>query len=655
MRILSTALIILCCATVSRASDISISPQSTTTNKGASFAVTLAIDPDGTGIVVVDGYLNFDATKLAVLSVAPGGTLSNVLLNRYSNNGGTGTGTVDCAAGVAFGSTPPTTPFTLCTVTFGAVETAAPTVLHFNSTLPRQTNIWGESGPTLGTVTDGSVTISAAANTPTYTPTGPAGPTPTPVIGQVTITTSPNPQLSSVGATFDVDVVVQAGSQQVDAASGYINFDTTTLQVQTIIPGATLPMTADNSFDNVAGTINFTGFTITTPKPSGTFTLYTVRFGAISAGSSFLTFNLDPPRRTSAVYGGVSVFSGAQNGSVMITAGAYTPTVTATPPLEPTWTATPGVADCCQCAFPSCGAPVAGTCGVDCWPVFGAVCSGLDGVCRQASPTPTASPSPSVTPTRTATAPPTATPSPSASRTASHVPSFTATATATNTATATSTATATASPSPSATFSTTPTAHPTMTSPPSPTPSGTSTVTPTLTASETAAPSVTATPSPTETVTPTASVTGHITSSPTPPIPATATASAAPSPPVTETGTPMVTTTPTASPTTPDTATPTAPATGTPTPIASVTPTPTASPPGTPCPGDCNGDRTVTIDDIVVLVNVMLDLAPADACPAGDFNGDGDITIEEGVRAVNAALFGCDGTAAGPPGAFGPP
>lgn len=83
-----------------------------------------------------------------------------------------------------------------------------------------------------------------------------------------------------------------------------------------------------------------------------------------------------------------------------------------------------------------------------------------------------------------------------------------------------------------------------------------------------------------------------------------------------------------------------------------MTPTPTASPPGTPCPGDCNGDRTVTIDDIVVLVNVMLDLAPADACPAGDFNGDGDITIEEGIRAVNAALFGCEGAAAGPRGTF---
>ena len=166
-------------ATAAHAADIAVVPQATSTSVGASFTVALQVTPDGTGVIGVDGYLTFDATKAQVLSVTPGGVLANVLLNRYSNNGGTGTGTIDCSAGAAFGSPPPTSPFTLCTVQFGALTTGT-TILHFTSALPRKTEIVGPSGSVLGTVTDGSVTIGAAVPTPTRTPTGPPAATPTP-------------------------------------------------------------------------------------------------------------------------------------------------------------------------------------------------------------------------------------------------------------------------------------------------------------------------------------------------------------------------------------------------------------------------------------------------------------------------------------------
>jgi hypothetical protein len=49
----------------------------------------------------------------------------------------------------------------------------------------------------------------------------------------------------------------------------------------------------------------------------------------------------------------------------------------------------------------------------------------------------------------------------------------------------------------------------------------------------------------------------------------------------------------------------------------------------------------VTIDDIVILVNIALEQQPPDACPFGDVNHDGAITVDEILKAVNNALNGC--------------
>jgi hypothetical protein len=59
------------------------------------------------------------------------------------------------------------------------------------------------------------------------------------------------------------------------------------------------------------------------------------------------------------------------------------------------------------------------------------------------------------------------------------------------------------------------------------------------------------------------------------------------------------------------------------------------------CPGDLNGDGTVTIDEIVRAVNAALNSCTADPCP-GDLNGDHVVTIDEIVTAIGAALQGCD-------------
>lgn len=65
-------------------------------------------------------------------------------------------------------------------------------------------------------------------------------------------------------------------------------------------------------------------------------------------------------------------------------------------------------------------------------------------------------------------------------------------------------------------------------------------------------------------------------------------------------------------------------------------------PPGA-CAGDCDGDRTVSIDELITGVNIVLGQLAANACPALDLAGEGRIGIDALIRAVNLASSGCIG------------
>jgi hypothetical protein len=100
----------------------------------------------------------------------------------------------------------------------------------------------------------------------------------------------------------------------------------------------------------------------------------------------------------------------------------------------------------------------------------------------------------------------------------------------------------------------------------------------------------------------------------------------------------------------PEDATPTATRTETPTPLPTETPTntptftePPMSPSPTPnaCVGDCNGDGEVTVNDLILGVNIALGNQPVSACPAFDPSGDGMVGIGELIQGVNNALDGC--------------
>lgn len=59
------------------------------------------------------------------------------------------------------------------------------------------------------------------------------------------------------------------------------------------------------------------------------------------------------------------------------------------------------------------------------------------------------------------------------------------------------------------------------------------------------------------------------------------------------------------------------------------------------CTGDCDANGEVTVDEIVIAVNVALGNADADECAAADVNADGSVTVDEILNAITHALNGC--------------
>jgi hypothetical protein len=64
------------------------------------------------------------------------------------------------------------------------------------------------------------------------------------------------------------------------------------------------------------------------------------------------------------------------------------------------------------------------------------------------------------------------------------------------------------------------------------------------------------------------------------------------------------------------------------------------------CPGDCNGNGSVDVAELVAGVNALLGRSGVFACPILDRNADGQITIDELVVAVDNAVEGCFGVCA---------
>ncbi|MGH7786911.1 MAG: alpha-L-fucosidase, partial [Candidatus Binatia bacterium] len=69
----------------------------------------------------------------------------------------------------------------------------------------------------------------------------------------------------------------------------------------------------------------------------------------------------------------------------------------------------------------------------------------------------------------------------------------------------------------------------------------------------------------------------------------------------------------------------------------------------TVCTGDCDGDGTVTVDELLRGVGIALASTPRDACVDVDRDGDRRVTADELIGAVQGALYGCPVATPDPP------
>jgi hypothetical protein len=60
-----------------------------------------------------------------------------------------------------------------------------------------------------------------------------------------------------------------------------------------------------------------------------------------------------------------------------------------------------------------------------------------------------------------------------------------------------------------------------------------------------------------------------------------------------------------------------------------------------PCAGDCDKDGFVTVDDLLVALQIALGGASVAQCMRVDSNGDGQVTIDELLASTRRALDGC--------------
>lgn len=59
------------------------------------------------------------------------------------------------------------------------------------------------------------------------------------------------------------------------------------------------------------------------------------------------------------------------------------------------------------------------------------------------------------------------------------------------------------------------------------------------------------------------------------------------------------------------------------------------------CPGDCNLDATVTIDELVMVTAMALGEGPSDQCVSADANRDSRVRIDDILNAVRRSMIGC--------------
>lgn len=144
-------------------------------------------------------------------------------------------------------------------------------------------------------------------------------------------TTSVN---TTVNDTFEIQVIVDAGTDEINSIDAYINYDSNLLQAQSVAAGTFFPSIAQNL---TTGKVYVAGY-VDDPatSKSGTGTVATITFKALVDGSATLAYFCDTAVNESSKIvkndiDATNVIVCGSNGTSTVTVGAGSTTSTPTP------------------------------------------------------------------------------------------------------------------------------------------------------------------------------------------------------------------------------------------------------------------------------------------------------------------------------------
>lgn len=285
---LSLFLILAIASAGSAATIVSVSPQTQDVAPGGTFTFTVNIDSGTTDVQYAYVELNYDATNLTANSVAAGNLLGADALTEP----GSGTGT---SGKVIFGLARTSTDAapvngTFITLQFTAMSSASGIYsLDLDNVNLMDTTSTNIANPTIN---DGDVNVSGPTVPPTTTPT--PTPTPTPGTGGATVFVSPSTQPVAPGGNFNVDVMIDSGSANLQFAHVELNFDMTNLTANSITAGNLLGADAltEPGSGISPGKITYGLARTSTAAAPVNGTLITVQFTANSSASGIYSLDL---------------------------------------------------------------------------------------------------------------------------------------------------------------------------------------------------------------------------------------------------------------------------------------------------------------------------------------------------------------------------
>lgn len=164
-----------------------------------------------------------------------------------------------------------------------------------------------------------------------------------PCASAAALSISPAANQEAVGQTFSESVVVNAGSQAINAVSGTISFPPSTLQVVSVSENASIVnfWATQPSYSNVSGTINFEGVVLNPGFSGSAGNVITVTFIAKAEGQSPIKFTDGSVLANDGL--GTNVLSAMANASVSVVSSASQAGQASVPSVNPLTPAAPQI------------------------------------------------------------------------------------------------------------------------------------------------------------------------------------------------------------------------------------------------------------------------------------------------------------------------